>query len=174
MPSGRTASKAYPQLKGTAGPSFNKDGGTQIGNTGLWVADYTMQPENGGVSVFAHEYAHDLGLPDEYDTAAATGTQENAVNWWSIMAQSRQSGPGEPVGFRAADFGAWDKLQLGWLDYEVIPAGQARTLDLGPSEYNTAKAQGVVMPLPDKVGHHPARRAARRDQAVVVGPGRRA
>ena len=33
----------------------------------------------------------------------------------------------------------------------MIPAGQARTLDLGPSEYNTAKAQGVVMPLPKKM-----------------------
>jgi immune inhibitor A len=143
-------SKAFTNLDGAAGPEFNKDGGTQIGNTGLWVADYTMQPENGGVSVFAHEYAHDLGLPDEYDTQAATGTQENAVNWWSIMAQSRESGPGEAIGTRASDFGAWDKLQLGWLDYEVVPAGQARTLDLGPHEYNTAKAQGVVMPLPKK------------------------
>jgi immune inhibitor A len=144
-------SKAYPQFAGQQGPSFNKDGGVQIGSTGIWVADYTMQPENGGVSVFAHEYAHDLGLPDEYDTAAATGTQENAVNWWSIMAQSRQSGAGEAIGTRAADFGAWDKLQLGWLDYEVVPAGQSRTLDLGPGEYNSANAQGVVMPLPKKV-----------------------
>jgi immune inhibitor A len=143
-------SKAYTNLDGVDGPANNKDGGTQIGNTGLWVADYTMQPENGGVSVFAHEYAHDLGLPDEYDTQAATGTQENAVNWWSIMAQSRESGPGEAIGTRASDFGAWDKLQLGWLDYEVVPAGQTRALDLGPHEYNTAKAQGVVMPLPKK------------------------
>ena len=39
----------------------------QIGNTGLWVADYTIQPENGGLSVFVHEYGHDLGLPDLYD-----------------------------------------------------------------------------------------------------------
>ena len=144
-------SKAFTNLDGTAGPDFNKDGGVQIGTTGLWIADYTMQPENGGVSVFAHEYAHDLGLPDEYDTTAATGTQENAVNWWSLMAQSRASGAGEPAGgYRAADLGAWDKLQLGWLDYEVVPAGTARTLDLGPHEYNSAKAQGVVMPLPDK------------------------
>jgi immune inhibitor A len=143
--------RVYEQLKGTVGPDYDKAGGTPIGNTGLWVADYTMQPENGGVSVFAHEYAHDLGLPDEYDTAAATGTQENPVNWWSIMAQSRVSGENEPgLGSRAADMGAWDKLQLGWLDYEVVPAGQARTLDLGPSEYNSAKAQGVVMPLPKK------------------------
>jgi immune inhibitor A len=143
-------SKAFTNLDGNAGPEFNKDGGVQIGNTGLWVADYTMQPENGGISVFVHEYAHDLGLPDEYDTTAATGTQENAVNWWTLMAQSRQSGAGEPVGFRAADLGAWDKLQLGWLDYEVVPAGTTRTLDLGPHEYNSAKAQGVVVPLPDK------------------------
>ena len=46
------------------------DGGTQIGDTGIWVGDYTIQPENGGLSVFAHEYGHDLGLPDHYDTSA--------------------------------------------------------------------------------------------------------
>ena len=54
----------------------NELGGTQIGNTGLWVADYTIQPENGGLSVFAHEYGHDLGLPDLYDTA--TGTDDRS------------------------------------------------------------------------------------------------
>ena len=76
------------------GPANNKDGGTQIGKTGLWVADFTIQPENGGVSVFAHEYAHDLGLPDQYDTAAGG---DNAVNWWSLMAPEprlRARGPG--------------------------------------------------------------------------------
>ena len=122
------------------GPAGNKDGGTQVGTTGLWVADYTIQPENGGISVFAHEYGHDLGLPDEYDTAG-----DNAVNWWTLMAQSRTSAAAdEGIGTRAADLGAWDKLQLGWLDYEIVVAGQNKTLDLGPHEGNTAKAQGVV------------------------------
>ena len=131
-----------------AGPANNKDGGTQIGETGLWVADFTIQPENGGVSVFAHEYAHDLGLPDEYDTAAGG---DNPVNWWSLMAQSRASAPGDQgIGTRAADLGAWDKLQLGWLDYEIVPAGTTRTLALGPHEYNSAKAQGIVSVLPQK------------------------
>ncbi|MCQ7029989.1 immune inhibitor A, partial [Escherichia coli] len=74
------------------GPPGNEDGGTPIGATGLWVADYTIQPENGGVSVFAHEYGHDLGLPDHYDTA---GGPDNAVNWWSLMGQSRASAPGD-------------------------------------------------------------------------------
>jgi immune inhibitor A len=130
------------------GPAGNKDGGTQIGSTGLWVADYTIQPENGGLSVFAHEYGHDLGLPDHYDTARST---DNAVNWWTLMAQSRVSAPEDQgIGTRPADLGAWDKLQLGWLDYEVVVAGQSKTLDLGPHEGNTAKAQGVVVVLPQK------------------------
>jgi immune inhibitor A len=133
------------------GPSGNKRGGTQIGSTGLWVGDYTIQPENGGLSVFAHEYGHDLGLPDEYDTAGPATANENGVNWWTIMAQSRVSAASDQaIGTRAADFGAWDKLQLGWLDYETVVAGQDKKLDLGPHEYNSAKAQGVVVVLPDK------------------------
>ncbi|USX52051.1 immune inhibitor A domain-containing protein [Lentzea sp. HUAS12] len=129
----------------TSGPGTNKLGGAQIGDTGLWVGDYTVQPENGGVSVFAHEFGHDLGLPDHYDTNGGA----NGVNWWSIMAQNRVNAPGEAPGERANEFSAWDKLQLGWLDYEVAVAGQERVFDLGPHEYNSAKAQGLVVVLPD-------------------------
>ncbi|HSF36934.1 MAG TPA: immune inhibitor A domain-containing protein [Nocardioides sp.] len=126
----------------------NADGGTQIGNTGIWVADYTVQPENGGISVVAHEYGHDLGLPDHYDTAASG---DNPVSWWTLMAQSRVSAAGDQgIGTRAADLGVWDKLQLGWLDYETVVAGQDRTIDLGPHEYNSERAQGVAVVLPDK------------------------
>ena len=130
------------------GPANNRLGGTQIGNTGIWIGDYTVQPENGGVSVFAHEYAHDLGLPDDYDTSG--GTNNANPEYWTLMAQSRLSGAGEPLGTRAGDLGAWQKMQLGWLDYEIVAAGQKRTIDLGPQEYNTDKAQGLVVVLPDK------------------------
>jgi immune inhibitor A len=132
----------------STGPAGNLRGGTQIADTGLWVGDYTMQPENGGIGVFCHEYGHDLNLPDLYDTSLAG---QNNVNWWSLMAQQRVSGPGEVLATRVNDMDAWSKLQLGWLDYEVVVAGQTRTLDLGPHEYNSAKAQGVVVVLPDKV-----------------------
>jgi immune inhibitor A len=131
------------------GPANNPAGGTQLGDTGLWVGDYTIQPENGGLSVFAHEFGHDLGLPDHYDTSGAA--VENNVNWWTIMAQSRVGKPSDGgIGEQAADFGAWDKLQLGWLDYEIVAAGQNRTLELGPHEYNSKKAQGLVVTLPKK------------------------
>lgn len=131
------------------GPATNPIGGAQIGDTGIWVGDYTIQPENGGLSVFAHEYGHDLGLPDHYDTSGPA--IENGVNWWSLMAQSRVGKPSDGgIGEQAADLNAWDKLQLGWLDYEIVKAGQDRTIDLGPHEYNTAKAQGIVVTLPKK------------------------
>jgi immune inhibitor A len=137
---------AYASDIGNTGPTQNPLGGAEIGDTGVWVGDYTIQPENGGLSVFAHEYGHDLGLPDHYDTAGG----QNGVEWWTLMSQSRLSAAGEPLGTRAGDLSAWDKLQLGWLDYEVVAAGQTRTLDLGPHEYNSAKAQGVVVTLPQK------------------------
>ncbi|MGC4943059.1 immune inhibitor A domain-containing protein [Kribbella sp. DT2] len=131
------------------GPANNPAGGAQLGDTGFYVGDYTIQPENGGISVFAHEYGHDLGLPDLYDTSGAA--VENGVNWWSIMAQSRVGKPSDGgIGEQAADFGAWEKLQLGWLDYEIVKAGQNKTLDLGPHEYNSPKAQGLVVTLPKK------------------------
>ncbi|WP_426508705.1 immune inhibitor A domain-containing protein [Dactylosporangium sp. McL0621] len=135
----------------STGPAYNMRGGTQVGNTGLWVSDYTMQPENGGLSVFAHEYGHDLGLPDHYDTSGAGGNAENPVNWWTIMAQSRVSLPSDNgIATRAADLGAWDKLQLGWLDYTTVNAGKTKLVDLGPHEYNSKKPQAVVVNLPKK------------------------
>ncbi len=130
------------------GPPNFPIGGTQIGDTGLWVADYTMQAENGGLSVVAHEYGHDLGLPDHYDTQSS---EDNAVNWWTLMGQSRLKAASDVgVGTRPADLGAWDKLALGWLDYRVADAGQEARVSLGPHEYNSAKPQALLVRLPPK------------------------
>ncbi|MBN1171773.1 MAG: immune inhibitor A, partial [Micromonosporaceae bacterium] len=134
------------------GPAFNPLGGTQIGTTGLWIREYTMQPENGGLGVFVHEYAHDLGIPDLYDSASTTANGEDALRWWTIMAQTRFSLPADQtVASRAGDFGPWEKYLLGWLSYTVVAAGTDRTVDLGPSEYNSAKPQSLIVTLPDKV-----------------------
>ena len=48
---------------GITGPATNPLGGKQVGDTGIWAGDYTIQAENGGLSTIAHEYGHDLGLP---------------------------------------------------------------------------------------------------------------
>lgn len=133
---------------GNTGPADNPLGGTQIGNTGVWIGDYTIQPENGGRSVFYHEFGHDLGLPDDYNNINGG---DNNNEHWTLMAQSRLGAKNDQgLGERGGDLGAWNKLQLGWLDYEVVVAGQKRTLKLGPQEYNSNEAQGVVVVLPPR------------------------
>jgi immune inhibitor A len=82
----------YAYMNSPVGPENNKNGGTQIGDTGFWIGDYTVQPENGGLSVFAHEYGHDLGLPDDYDTSP--GAKNNNSEYWTLMAQSRLNAAG--------------------------------------------------------------------------------
>ncbi|MCY7289768.1 MAG: immune inhibitor A, partial [Cryobacterium sp.] len=104
-------------------------GGTQIGQggdsggytgiipnnrTNVWVGDYTIQPENGGLGVFAHEYTHDLGLPDLYDTSGNTGGAENSTGFWSLMSSGANIGDGGPdgIGDAPTDLTAWELFQL--------------------------------------------------------------
>ncbi|MDV9175599.1 immune inhibitor A [Streptomyces sp. W16] len=132
---------------GSTGPDTNKLGGTQVGDSGVWVGDYTIQPENGGLGVYAHEYGHDLGLPDEYDTAGG----ENSTGFWTLMSSGSWLGTGkEAIGDLPGDMNAWDKLQLGWLDYDVAKAGTKSKHTLGVAEYNTKNPQALVVQLPQK------------------------
>ncbi|MFE1755120.1 immune inhibitor A domain-containing protein [Streptomyces anandii] len=132
---------------GATGPDNNKLGGAQIGDSGIWVGDYTIQPENGGLGVYAHEYGHDLGLPDEYDTAGG----ENSTGFWTLMSSGSWLGRGkDAIGDLPGDMNAWDKLQLGWLNYDTAKAGVKSWHKLGVAEYNTKYRQATVVSLPDK------------------------
>jgi len=70
-----------------------------IGDTGLAILDYTIQPVDGAAGVSSHEYGHDLGLPDEYDvdySEDGLGTVDVApgslVGYWSIMSSGSYGG----------------------------------------------------------------------------------
>ncbi|TFG59065.1 MAG: M6 family metalloprotease domain-containing protein, partial [Nitrospirales bacterium] len=133
---------------GIWGPGFNPAGGVPIGDTGYWVGDYTIEPENGGVGVFAHEFGHDLDLPDLYNTGNGT---DNSVSYWSLMsAGSWTSQDPDNIGSAPTHMGAWEKFQLGWLNYEVAFAGQKSEHKLGPAEANTKQAQALFVVLPQK------------------------
>ncbi|WP_229381030.1 immune inhibitor A domain-containing protein [Shewanella psychropiezotolerans] len=71
--------------------------GYTIPGTGKKVFGYTIQPINAAAGVVVHEFGHDLGLPDEYDT---TNTGDGSpVGSWSVM--STGSWAGTIAGFRA-------------------------------------------------------------------------
>ncbi len=138
---------AYSSLQGSVGPDFNKLGGVRVGNSDYWVGKYTIQPENGGVGVFAHEFGHDLGLPDLYDTAGG----ENGTGFWTLMSSGSWMGDGkDDIGSKPNHMGVWEKFQLGWLNYEVAYAGKTTSVKIGPSFTNTKQAQGLFVVLPKK------------------------
>lgn len=138
---------AFSSLIGTVGPDFNMLGGIQIGDSDFWVGKYTIQPENGGVGVFAHEYGHDLGLPDLYDTSGG----ENSTGFWTLMSSGSWLNDGTvDIGSKPNHMGVWEKFQLGWLNYEVAYAGQTSSVKIGPAETNTKQAQGLFVVLPKK------------------------
>ena len=140
------------------GPNSNGWGGVRIGGSNFWVGDYTIEPENGGVGVFAHEFGHDLDLPDLYDTSGNTGGAENSTGFWTLMSSGSYGSTGIPedgIGSKPIPLSAYEKIFLGWSDYTVVNYDQKASLKLGPSNYTTKQAQQLVVLLPDKAVDFP-------------------
>ena len=72
----------------------------RIENTPYVVFNYTIAPIDAATGVIAHEFGHDLGLKDEYDTFQ--NQIDAPVGYWSIMARGSYLGEVrgvEPSGF---------------------------------------------------------------------------
>lgn len=139
---------AYSTNIGKTGPEQNRAGGVPLGDSGIWIGDYTTEPENGGLGVFAHEFGHDLGLPDLYDTAGG----DNTTGFWTLMSGGSWLNHGtDSIGTTPGYMGAWEKLQLGWLDHKVVNYGEDATVKLGSADTaSSTDYQALVVPLPDK------------------------
>ena len=154
---------------GKQGPGgFPHAGGIKIGDTDLWIRDYTTEPENGGLGVFAHEFGHDLGLPDYYDTAGG----DNGTGFWNLMSSGSWMNHGtDTIGTTPNHMGATEKLFLGWLDYATVAPGQKKKVDLGPSYHATRKPQAVFVDLPDGQAFTPTGPAYSGDKYLYSGTG---
>jgi immune inhibitor A len=130
-----------PNDYGLTGPKANAQfGGSKIGNSNYWLGDFTVEAENGGLGVFAHEFGHDLGLPDFYDTTAG----ENGTAFWTLMSSGSWMNDGtEDIGSKPDYMGPWEKLQLGWLDYSVVGEG-------GTGDFSLDPGQAVIADVPDQ------------------------
>ncbi len=79
---------------------------------GKSISDYIMNPETRAssaiatVGVYCHEFGHNLGLPDLYDT---DGSSQGIGNW-GLMGSSAWLGGGKKPG----GLSAWSKVKLGW------------------------------------------------------------
>ena len=144
---------AYGDLYGQVGPNVgdrqNLGGGTQVGQSKYFIGDYTIEAENGGLGVFAHEFGHDLGLPDYYDTNSG----DNSSAFWTLMSSGSWLNHGlDNIGSTPGLMGPEEKLFLGWLKYSEVNAGEDATVDVGPSQHTyDGSEQAIKVNLPDAV-----------------------
>ncbi|WP_259363419.1 immune inhibitor A [Microbacterium esteraromaticum] len=122
-------------------------GGATIPGTDLKISNYIVQPEDSGVGVFAHEYGHDLGLPDLYDTS---NNGDSGIDFWDLMSSGSHSGP--IFQSMPTHMGLWDKWVLGWADPKVVnPGDDETTIKVGQtSRPKKGTEDGIKVNLPDK------------------------
>jgi len=121
-------------------------GGFQIPSSGMWVGPYTINPEDGGIGVFAHEFGHDLGLPDQYNY---DGSVEATPGFWSLMDSGSWLGDARwGLDTAPAPMDAWSKYYLGWVDPVVVARGATARATLPPSAFGDFSKTTVRIDLP--------------------------
>jgi M6 family metalloprotease-like protein len=90
---------------------------------GVKLHEYNMDPEKKyptgalvNMGVFAHEFGHNLGLPDLYDLDYSS----NGLGNWSVMSHGSWNNGGKSP----AHFDAWSKKQLGWGNVNQLDSNQ--------------------------------------------------
>ncbi len=102
---------------------------------GVEVNAYTTQPEiadasnnMASIGVMCHEFGHNLGAPDYYDTDYSTGGQYSGTGNWDLMASGAYNG--SPSGAVPAHHNVFTKwYYYGWLTPTELTTGQTVTLN---------------------------------------------
>ncbi|HVO33879.1 MAG TPA: M6 family metalloprotease domain-containing protein [Elusimicrobiota bacterium] len=97
---------------------YSQDSTISAAGGGFDEGDVVPETESAGITspmgVMCHEFGHELGLPDEYNTTALGGS--SVVGNWELM----DSGPFDGNGANPSHPGAWDKVTLGWATPQLI------------------------------------------------------
>ena len=123
------------------------DGGTPDPDDDIYVVNYTVVPEDANIGVVVHEYGHDIGLPDYYDTS---GASSNSTAHWIVMSGGSWNGP--LGGSYPAPFNPWARWFFGWADPMVIDYdGPMQEVMIGQSDPTPAGTEDSVwVNLPDQ------------------------
>ncbi|MGB4979765.1 MAG: M6 family metalloprotease domain-containing protein [Anaerolineae bacterium] len=121
------------------------------------VFNYTIVPEDADIGVIVHEYGHDIGLPDYYDTS---GAAENSTAFWDVM--SAGSWTGELGGADPVSFNPWARTFFGWtnplvVDYDLaqpmdVMLGQAAGTPAGAEDTVRVNLPPTIVNVPNKAG----------------------
>ncbi|MBO89735.1 MAG: hypothetical protein CMP14_09460 [Rickettsiales bacterium] len=105
-------------------PSYNT-------NDGVSVGDYFSCTEMCPMGTYAHEIAHNFGLPDLYDYDGSS----SGIGQWGLMGGGNHlkdsSGNSNP-----AHLNAWSKQELGLLEPTLVDTSSSQSYTLGASSSN--------------------------------------
>lgn len=104
-------------------------------------------PPNVPNGVWCVEFAHDLGIPDLYDTTNGPNNGKSILGQWDLM--DKGSWNGDPPGSLPAHLTAWEKIQLGWISGPMLltsPPGTTTTI-VAASEIASALVHAVKIPI---------------------------
>ncbi|MCX8128837.1 MAG: immune inhibitor A [Clostridia bacterium] len=134
--------------------SWDLGGLYKIPGTEIRAYNYIMQGENGSIGVFCHEFAHDLGIPDEYDTRYSGNG--DAVGFYSLM--SSGSWTGKPLGTKPASISPWGRIMLqgiyggNWIRVKEVDSSAITkdgvSLNLDQSTVRGTNSQVIKVNLP--------------------------
>lgn len=96
------------------------------------------------IGVYCHEFGHQLGLPDLYNTLNG----KTIMGPWELMDKGLWNG--DPAGSSPAEMGAWDKLQLGFVSGSMVTTalpGATNTYTIDPTEVASSNVHVVEVPL---------------------------
>jgi M6 family metalloprotease-like protein len=118
-------------------------------STGITLSKFNIVPESEAeravpLGVYCHEFGHQLGLPDLYNT----NTGQAILGPWSLMDKGLWNG--NPPGLSPSHMDAWSKVQLQFMSGSMIATantGVTSTFTIDPTEVSSSSVHVVEVPL---------------------------
>ncbi len=121
--------------------------GRKVG--GVEIRRYTIEPEilHDGIStigVMCHEFGHNLGAPDFYDSDySASGGEYPGTGVWDLMGSGAWNGT---YGNRPAGINMWQKIQYGWVTPQLLDSDRDITAMPGATFSPVAYRMNTTVP----------------------------
>ncbi|MHA2896342.1 immune inhibitor A domain-containing protein [Bacillus cereus] len=128
----------------------------QIPGTNLKAKKFTIIPEDTAVGTLAHEYGHNLGLPDLYDFGG-----KGSADMWSLMAFGALNG--QPGGIEPSNCDPWSKMFL----QSTYGGNWIKPIEVDYKDFEKKKE----FVLEEATSHDPARKTIKVNLPPVVKNG---
>ena len=98
------------------------------------------------LGVYCHDFGHQLGLPDMYDTK----TGKSRMGPWELLDKGLWNG--KPEGSEPAEYSSWSRSRLGWLpqsNVATVPASSDQLLTIQALELDPVNGSisAVIVPI---------------------------